>query len=196
MLIPFNLFNYKTRERFMKKVSFALSAMLMVIPLSACTGKPEASDVEGLIKEAWAPCKLVKVADVKKTNGVDQGQSYQMAISYKLELVQDVAAEDVWYSTIPPYVQPDFSSPSATGTPEWNERTAQLNAAHNAGKKRINEFLDNNCPGPIAGSRQMPVLGFVDAFKEKDGAALRKGDSADRVTEFTMIKTENGWMAQ
>ncbi len=187
----------------MKKVSFALSAMLLVIPLSACSGKPDASDVEKEIKEFWAPCKLVKVTDVKKTNGVDQGERYQMAISYKLELVQDVAEEDVWGANIPPLVSPDYSAPDKF-TPEWEARNAELNAPHREGKKRIGEFIKNNCPGPkgssrlpaLVGSRQLPNLGFIEVFIDKYGSSLPKGESVEQSTEFSMVKTENGWMAQ
>ncbi len=180
----------------MKRMSFALSAALLVIPLSACSGKPDASDVEGLIKEVWAPCKLVKVTDIKKTNGVDQGDSYQMAISYKLELVQDVAIEDVWDAKDPKrddtLRELNLNGMTSQELAEAQKKSAELNAPYWAAKKRRSDFLNNNCPGPIAGS----VLGFLEAFKEKSGTALMKGDSAERVTEFTMIKTENGWMAQ
>lgn len=179
----------------MKKISFVLSTLLLLAPLTACSGKPEASDVEGLIKEVWSPCKLVKVTDVKKTNGIDHGKSYQIAISYKLELVRDVAEEEVWGSKIPKPVERDLRAPDV-GSPQWEARYAELEAPRRAAEKRKRDFLDNNCPGPIAGSRQMPVLAFLEAFQDRHGLPLIKGDSAERVTELTMIKTENGWVAQ
>lgn len=187
----------------MKKISSALSVALLLMPLTACSGKPDASDVEQEIKTFWSPCKLVKVTDIKKTNGVDQGKRYQMAISYKLELVQDVAEEDIWGTNIPPLVSPDYSAPDKF-TPQWEARNAELNAPHREGKKRIGDFLKNNCPGPqgssrlpaLVGSRQLPNLGFIEVFLDKYGSPLSKGDAVEQSVEFSMIKTENGWMSQ
>lgn len=186
----------------MKKISYVLTALLLLTSLTACSGKPEASDVEGLIKEVWAPCKLVKVTDVKKTNGVDQGKRYQMAISYKLELVQDVAIEDVWDTKDPKGSDSLEIATRLHRTRDYAEQraieqqAAEMDAPLRAAQKRRRDFLDNNCPGPMAGSPQMRVLGFIEAFKDRHGQALMKGESAARDIELTMIKTENGWMAQ
>lgn len=63
--------------------------------LGGCSSKPDVGDVEDVLKEAWKPCKLVKASSFKKTNGVDHGDNYEMAISFKLELVRDIAEEDL-----------------------------------------------------------------------------------------------------
>lgn len=186
----------------MKKLSYVLTALLLLTPLTACSGKPDAGDVEGVIKEFWSPCKLVKVTDVKKTNGIDHGNYYQMAISYKLELVQDVAIEDVWDTKDPKGSDSVEIATRLHQTRDYAEQraisqqAAEMDAPLRAAQKRRRDFLDNNCPGPMAGSPQMRVLGFIEAFKDRHGQALMKGDSVVRVSEFDMVKTENGWMAQ
>jgi hypothetical protein len=77
-----------------KKLSLVLS--LCCIALAACSSKPEASDIEGNLKEGWGLCKGLKFSDLKKTNGVDRGSSYEMSISYKLEVLNDLTAEQAW----------------------------------------------------------------------------------------------------
>lgn len=60
--------------------------------------KPDVADIETDLKEGWGLCKGLKLTDLKKTNGVDHDSSYEMAISYKLEVLKDVTAEEAWQS--------------------------------------------------------------------------------------------------
>lgn len=73
-----------------------LAAYLGAMLLGGCSNKPDVGDVEAGLKEIWKPCNLVKPTSFKKTNGADRGDHYQMAISYKLEVDRDIAAEDIW----------------------------------------------------------------------------------------------------
>lgn len=68
------------------------------IALAGCSSKPDVADIAGDLKEGWGLCKGVKLTDLKKTNGVERGTSYEMAISYKLEIVNDLTAEQAWQS--------------------------------------------------------------------------------------------------
>jgi hypothetical protein len=77
----------------------ALSLYLCCIALAGCSSKPDVSDIADGLKEGWGLCKGVKLTDLKKTNGVDRGGNYEMAISYKLEIVNDLTAEQAWNST-------------------------------------------------------------------------------------------------
>ena len=66
--------------------------------LSGCLGPslPEAKDVADGLREGWAPCKMLRPVGIKKTNGIDRGDFYQMEVEYRLEFVKDVAKEDIW----------------------------------------------------------------------------------------------------
>ena len=52
-----------------------------------CSSKPGASDITIGVNEFWAGC--AKIFDVTKTNGVENGNSYRVAFTYKLELLED-----------------------------------------------------------------------------------------------------------
>ncbi len=58
--------------------------------LIGCSSKPDVSDIEPELATIWGGCPLVKMSNLKKTNGLDHGNTYQMAYSYKLE-VQEAA---------------------------------------------------------------------------------------------------------
>jgi hypothetical protein len=76
----------------MKIVSKAwLLALSFSTLLIGCSSKPDVGDVEAQLKESWGQCKGLKLFDLKKTNGVDHGQTYEMSFSYKLELLEDGA---------------------------------------------------------------------------------------------------------
>lgn len=155
----------------MKKLLVVLACAVL---LSACSSKPSAKDAEKALKEVWAPCKLVEVADVEKTNGRDRGEYYDLAVSYKLVLTQDVTAENAFWGV----TMPDPVPSSAAAYYEWNDRR--------------NAFFEKNCPAPVI----KRVLGFIRLFQEKAGTPLRKGDSVKiSDAEMTMYKTEKGWMA-
>lgn len=57
--------------------------------LLGCSSKPSDSDIRTEVTEFWKGC--AKVSDVTKTNGIEGegGKSYQVAFSYKLEILED-----------------------------------------------------------------------------------------------------------
>ena len=55
--------------------------------LLGCSSKPDIGDIEAPIKAMWQPCELLKVTDLKKTNGVERGGKYELVYSYKLEFL-------------------------------------------------------------------------------------------------------------
>ncbi len=73
-----------------------LVLFLGCVSLAGCSSKPEISDIEPGLKEGWADCSGLKLADLKKTNGVDHGSSYEITVSYKLQVLKDVTAEEAW----------------------------------------------------------------------------------------------------
>jgi hypothetical protein len=64
--------------------------------LFGCSSKPDVGDVEEQITDAWALCKVLKVVNLEKTNGVDRGDSYDMGISYGLEALRDVSINEFY----------------------------------------------------------------------------------------------------
>jgi hypothetical protein len=68
----------------MYKLRLAAIATFSVI-ISACSSVPEISDIEPDIFEAWAACKIVQVKNVKKTNGIPNGERYQLDFSYDIQ---------------------------------------------------------------------------------------------------------------
>lgn len=79
----------------------ALAAVLCaVVSLAGCSGKPEVGNVEGQLKELWGLCPGLRMSDLKKTNGVDRGNTYEMSVSYKLVVTKDAMAEEAWYGGV------------------------------------------------------------------------------------------------
>ncbi|MBS1196516.1 MAG: hypothetical protein H6R18_301 [Proteobacteria bacterium] len=76
------------------KTQLALAVFLGGALLGGCSSKPDVSDVEEAIKEVWEPCRLVKPINIKKENGIDHGDRYQLAISYQIEIVRDIPRSD------------------------------------------------------------------------------------------------------
>lgn len=177
----------------MKKVSFATGVALAIV-LSGCSGKPSASDVKDVIIETWSPCKLVKISDVKKTNGIDRGNFYQMAISYQVELLQDVNDEDVWGSKIPKDVDPPDTNALTLGTPEWRAQKKELNAVRTAAMSRKDQFMSANCPFPTGSLFHAAFNVKMKEVFENGGSSLNKGETVEFTPEFMMVKTDNGWV--
>ena len=77
-------------------------SILAVLCFSAgilgCSNVPDASDLKSSIEEAWAECSGLKMTDLKKTNGIDHGDTYEMAISYKLVITKNASAMDAWFA--------------------------------------------------------------------------------------------------
>jgi hypothetical protein len=59
-----------------------------------CSSKPDVSDVKQVIADGWGACPLVKPINIKKVNGLQQGDGYQLAISYELEFQMDTPEKD------------------------------------------------------------------------------------------------------
>lgn len=76
-------------------------ALLLILCLGGtllgCSNKPDVGDIQATLNEGWGMCKGLKLTDIKKMNGIDHGNSYEVAFSYKLEILKDVSAEDAWY---------------------------------------------------------------------------------------------------
>ena len=70
-------------------VAMSLSATL----LFGCSSKPDVSNIEADLIEAWNQCKGLKVSGLKKTNGEKNGDAYSMNFSYNLELIEDDASK-------------------------------------------------------------------------------------------------------
>jgi hypothetical protein len=161
--------------------------------LGGCSNVPDAADAEGVVKDAWSACNLVKPIDFKKTNGVDRGNNvYQIAISYKLEIVRDIADEDIWSTKVPKYIEPNINNSMSysDSEKELNENNL-LNANYYAATQRIEKFYAENCPHPIS----IKFQEFADR-NNKHGTTLKKGDTLEGHTELTMVKSENGWIPQ
>lgn len=65
---------------------------LNIFLISACSSKPDVSSVESYIKTQWANCESFKIKDVKKTNGIERGDKYQIDISYSVEATKNLTA--------------------------------------------------------------------------------------------------------
>jgi hypothetical protein len=172
----------------MKKKKILLCLCVGAISLAACSSKPDAGDVSQGIKKTWESCKLIQPTDFKKTNGIDQGSSYQMAISYKLEIVKDIAAADY---LIPEYTYKQF----LTEHPEvgYDQQEGKYRELLQAAAKRSMEYRDANCPGMNEFFLlQNPRI--VEHVQKK--APFLKGESFDVSAEFTMVRSEKGWIAQ
>lgn len=71
---------------------------LIALSLTGCSGSPDADDIKATLEQGWASCSGAKFQDLKKTNGVDRGKNYEMAVSYSLEVRKDLTAEEAWKS--------------------------------------------------------------------------------------------------
>lgn len=130
-----------------------LAILLGGMLLEGCSSKPDVGDIDKGLKEFWKPCELVELSSIKKTNGLERGDAYQMAISYKLELTKDI--EEVY----------------TPGTTSFK----YFESCHgNAGLSFTRFFLADKTLG--------------------DGVHLKKGEIREVETEYTMIKSEKGWI--
>ena len=81
----------------MKKIPRGLPLIAMFLALAVnlggCSNKPEVSDIKDLLIEYWKPCTFVTIKDLKKTNGFDRGNTYEMQISYRLEINKEIVLD-------------------------------------------------------------------------------------------------------
>lgn len=78
------------------KTRTLLSVLCLGGALLGCSSSPDVSDVKATLEQGWGACKGLRFADLKKKNGIDHGKSYELAVSYKLEVLNDVTAEQAW----------------------------------------------------------------------------------------------------
>jgi hypothetical protein len=64
--------------------------------LLGCSNKPDVGDIRAQLEEGWGMCKGLKMTGLTKTNGLDKGGSYEMGITYKLEFLRDMTADEAW----------------------------------------------------------------------------------------------------
>ncbi len=175
----------------MKQAIYLSLAFFITTSLHAAwLDKPDASDVSETIKEAWRQCKLVKPDNFKKVNGIDNGRTYQIAISYTLEITRDIAEEEIWHTKVPEYITPDVTD-ITKDYDEINRQGEELNAPRQAAIKRIDNFYSENCPYPLSTHFQA----YADA-NHKHGSSLAKGEILNVTMELIMIRSENGWIIQ
>ncbi len=72
--------------------------LLLVGFIVGCSSKPDVGDIESQLRQGWGVCQGLKLTELKKTNGVDRGDSYDMAVSFKLVVTKNATAEEAWYS--------------------------------------------------------------------------------------------------
>ena len=158
--------------------------------LSGCLGPslPEAKDVADGLRESWAPCKMLRPVGIKKTNGIDRGDFYQMEVEYRLEFVRDVAKEDIWGEELPEVDVRNYEF--------WKKESSEAyyaaNEPHRQAARRKEQFWEANCPEPA--SRHFWQFSPAPEFKaiyEKD---IKSGDGFNVQVVFNMVKTEKGWI--
>ena len=161
---------------------FVLSAVAL---LSGCLGPslPEAKDVADGLREVWAPCKMLRPVGIKKTNGIDRGDFYQMEVEYRLEFVKDVAKEDIWGQEFPELIPRDI--------PATKEYVAAMEPQYKANKRK-QKFWEMNCPEPA--SKYFWQFSPAPEFKTIYKKDVKSGDGFNVQVVFNMVKTEKGWI--
>lgn len=168
-------------------------ALSTVALLSGCLGSsvPEAKDVEGELNEMWADCKMVRPTNIKKTNGIPQGDVYRIQFSYKLEFVSDIEEEVLWASKVP-----DETPPSKPGM-SWEDHdklTKEAAVIRKAILPKRDKFWKENCPGMIGLEFQKIVISLGEDTIV--GKPARKGEGLEMNAEWEMVKSEKGWISQ
>ena len=153
--------------------------------LSGCLGPslPEAKDVADGLREGWAPCTMLRPVGIKKTNGIDRGDFYQMEVEYRLEFVKDVAKEDIWGQEFPELIPRDF--------PSTKEYFAAMEPQYKANKRK-EKFWEMNCPEPA--SKYFWQFSPAPEFKTIYKKDVKSGDGFNVQVVFNMVKTEKGWI--
>jgi hypothetical protein len=72
-----------------------LTAVALIgLSAAACSSKPGAADIEPFVMDELGACKLWDVSNIKKTDGVAQGDRYQIDFSAKLTFKASPA--EIW----------------------------------------------------------------------------------------------------
>ena len=172
----------------MKEKQLLLCMFVGGILLAGCSSKPDVGDVEGGIKKVWETCKVIKPTNFKKTNGVDHGDSYQMAISYEYEIVEDIATEDAMYPPDDFLRRFEAQHPGTLPTEEQNRANNDMLRAVG---ERVTEYRAKNCP-----AIEQFFIAISGLNRNLATAPLRKGEKIEVSAEYTMVKSEKGWIAQ
>jgi hypothetical protein len=204
----------------MNKMNLVISLCFSVGLMAGCSNKPGIGEVKDQVVEAWKSCGIVKPTDFKKTNGVDNGNNYEIAATYKIEIVKDIPKGNPLQPEVPAGLNDaDFAelrsissispaaAPSDDATPEVKAEYAKTQQAvanratiekriearkapYLAAHQQAKEFYENNCM-----QLAMPLFDFARK-NGKNPYALAKGDVIDVSANFTMIKSDNGWVIQ
>src|SRR4051812_44868127 len=79
----------------MHKASMVLSVLL----LTACSSKPEVSELKPMIVQGWEGCPWVTPTNFKKLNGFEDKRGYLLRVSYDVKFNHDMV------DPIPGFVQ-------------------------------------------------------------------------------------------
>lgn len=71
-----------------------IAVALIGLSATACSSKPGAADIEPFVMDELGACKLWDVSNIKKTDGVAQGERYQIVFSARLTFKASPA--EVW----------------------------------------------------------------------------------------------------
>jgi hypothetical protein len=110
--------------------------MCLAGSLLGCSSKPSDGDISAEVTDFWKGC--AKVSDVKKTNGIEGegGKSYQVAFTYKLEILEDGNREPIKMMSV--VINPTEDNPSDSCSSEGgknSQRSALIGIAHGSIKK-------------------------------------------------------------
>lgn len=166
--------------------------MSAVALLSGCLGSsvPEAKDVEAGLIDGWSSCKMLRPVSIKKTNGIDQGRVYQMAIEYKLEFVKDIAKEDIWGQDLPEVDPGNYNFHNNDSLQEYHAAMEPRRQA----MIRTEDFWKSNCPEPV--SKYFWSFSATPEFTKVNGKDIKAGDGFVIQTVFDMVKSEKGWITR
>jgi hypothetical protein len=161
--------------------------------LSGCLGPsvPEAKDVEGELRQMWAACKMVRPTNIRKTNGIPQGDAYRIQFSYKLEFVSDIEEEVLWASKVPDETPPWKPGMSRE---EYETLTQEAAVIRKAVLPKRDKFWEENCPGLVGMEFQKIVISLGE--NTIIGKPARKGEGLDMNAEWVMVKSEKGWISR
>lgn len=74
---------------------FLVLGFLNLFFIAGCTSKPDVTNIESNLKAQWSNCESFKIIDIKKTNGIERGDNYQIDISYNIEATKNLTAVSV-----------------------------------------------------------------------------------------------------
>jgi hypothetical protein len=74
---------------------FLVLGFLNLFFIAGCTSKPDVTNIESNLTAQWSNCESFKVINIKKTNGIERGDKYQIDISYNIEATKNVTANSL-----------------------------------------------------------------------------------------------------